>query len=152
MSKIDHISALAISSRVMELTGPDKSSLQVYLSMVALQGPQNCKVEALQSPKCAQKGLFLEFFAEPSAPRPILPLYCTFCPLFSKVVALQRPKIENWKMVIPPLGVTRQSCTLNVIRRTFEPSCSHVSLSILACTVNELILYHMQLLLWHHHS
>ena len=40
--------------------------------MVALQRPQNRKMVALQRPKFAQKCLFLEIFAAPSTPRPIL--------------------------------------------------------------------------------
>ena len=40
--------------------------------MVELQGPQNLKMVELLGFKFAQKGLFSNFFAAPSTPRPIL--------------------------------------------------------------------------------
>ena len=43
-----------------------------FSKMVALQRPQDRKMVALQRPKFAQKSLFFEIFAAPSAPRPIL--------------------------------------------------------------------------------
>ena len=43
-----------------------------FSKMVALQRPQNRKMVELQEPKFAQKSLFLEIFAAPWAPRPIL--------------------------------------------------------------------------------
>ena len=49
-----------------------------FSKMVALQRPQNRKMVALQRPKFAQKGLFLEIFAAPSAPRPILSFRTSF--------------------------------------------------------------------------